>query len=41
MVFAGAALAAAQLADQYDHVPEMQEALGAAASRLADQAVTH
>ena len=39
MVFAGGALAAAQLADQYDHVPEMQEALGAAASRLADRAV--
>jgi hypothetical protein len=41
MVFAGAALAAAQLADQYEHVPEMQDALGAAASRLAEQAVAH
>jgi len=39
MVFAGAALAAAQLADQYDHLPQMQEALGTAASRLAEQAV--
>jgi hypothetical protein len=38
-VFAGAALAAAALADQYDHSPEMQEALGAAAEQLAEAAV--
>ena len=39
MVFAGAVLVAAQIADQYEHVPEIQDALGAAASRLAEQAV--
>lgn len=38
LVFAGAALAAAGLADQYDHNPEMQEALGAAAEQLAGAA---
>jgi hypothetical protein len=38
-VFAGAALAAAALADQYDHSPQMQEALGAAAEQLAEAAV--
>jgi len=37
-VFAGAALAAASLAEQYDHSPEMQEALGAAAEQLAEAA---
>jgi hypothetical protein len=37
-VFAGAALAAAGLAAQYDHFPEMQEALGAAAEQLAEAA---
>ena len=39
MVFAGAALAAAGLAAQYDHAPEMQEALGKAAEQLAAQSV--
>lgn len=39
LVLAGAALAAAGLADQYDHAPEMQEALGQAAERLAEQSV--
>jgi hypothetical protein len=38
MVFAGAALAAASLAEQYDHAPELQEALGAAAEQLAEVA---
>jgi len=38
-VFAGAALAAASLAAQYDHAPELQEALGAAAEQLAEAAV--
>ncbi|HYN66636.1 MAG TPA: hypothetical protein VES93_07080 [Ornithinibacter sp.] len=38
LVFAGAALAAASLAEQYDHAPEMQEALGAAAEQLAEAA---
>jgi len=37
-VFAGAALAAANLAAQYDHSPELQEALGAAAEQLAEAA---
>jgi hypothetical protein len=36
LVFSGAALAAAALADQYDHAPEMQEALAAAAEQLAE-----
>ncbi len=40
VVFAGAALAAAGLADQYDHAPEMQEALGKAAEQLAERAVS-
>ncbi|MFL6153241.1 MAG: hypothetical protein ACJ72B_12745 [Ornithinibacter sp.] len=40
-VFAGAALAAAGLAAQYDHSPQMQEALGAAAEQLAEAAATH
>ncbi len=39
LVFAGAAVAAASLAEQYDHAPEMQEALGAAAEQLAEAAV--
>jgi len=38
MVFAGAALAAANLAGQYDHAPDLQEALGAAAEQLAEAA---
>jgi hypothetical protein len=38
-VFAGAALAAASLAGQYEHSPEMQSALGAAAEQLAEAAV--
>ena len=38
LVFAGAALAAASLADQYDHAPELQEALGAAAEPARRQA---
>jgi hypothetical protein len=38
MVFAGAALAAANLAAQYDHAPELQAALGAAAEQLAEAA---
>ena len=38
-VFAGAGIVAAALADQYDHDPEMQEALGAAAERLLDRSV--
>ena len=38
LVFAGAALAAAGLAEQYDHAPELQEALGAAAEQLAEAA---
>lgn len=38
LVFAGAALAAANLAAQYDHAPELQEALGAAAEQLAEAA---
>ncbi|MBM6401784.1 hypothetical protein [Phycicoccus sonneratiae] len=37
-VFAAAAVTAAALAAQYDHDPEMQEALGAAAERLLEQA---
>jgi hypothetical protein len=37
-VFAGAALAAAALAAQYDHAPELQDALGAAAEQLAEAA---
>lgn len=39
-VFAGAALAAASLAGQYDHSPDMQEALGAAAEQLAEAAAS-
>jgi hypothetical protein len=39
MVFTGAALAAATLAEQYDHAPELQEVLGAAAEQLAEAAV--
>jgi len=38
-VFAGAALAAANLAAQYDHNPQVQDALGAAAEQLAEAAV--
>ena len=38
LVFAGAALAAANLAGQYDHAPDLQEALGAAAEQLAEAA---
>jgi hypothetical protein len=37
-VFAGAALAAANLAAQYDHSPQLQDALGAAAEQLAEAA---
>jgi hypothetical protein len=37
-VFAGAAVAAAALTEQYGHDAEMQDALGAAAERLADRA---
>ncbi len=37
-LFVGAALAAAALAEQYDHDPEMQETLGAAAERLLERA---
>lgn len=37
-VLAAAAVTAAGLAAQYDHDPEMQEALGAAAERLMDAA---
>ncbi|HET7762558.1 MAG TPA: hypothetical protein VFL46_09390 [Phycicoccus sp.] len=39
MVFAGGALAAAQLAGSYADVPAMREALGRAADRLAARAV--
>lgn len=38
LVFAGAALAAANLATQYEHAPELQAALGAAAEQLAEAA---
>lgn len=38
LVFAGAAAAAAQLAAQYDHFPEMQDALVKATEQLADRA---
>ncbi|GIL35079.1 hypothetical protein LG324_19500 [Phycicoccus jejuensis] len=37
-LFTGAALAAAALAEQYDHDPEMQDVLGAAAERLLERA---
>ena len=37
LVFAGAAVAAATLAEQYEHNPELQEVLGQAAERLAAQ----
>ena len=40
-VFAGAALAAANLAAQYDHAPELQDALGAAAEQLAEAAAAY
>lgn len=36
-IFLGAAVAAAVLADSFDHNPEAQEVLGAAAERLAGQ----
>lgn len=39
LVFAGAAAAAANLATQYEHFPEMQEVLARAAEALADRAV--
>jgi hypothetical protein len=39
MVFAGGALAAAQLAGSYADAPAMREALGRAADRLAARAV--
>lgn len=38
LMFAGAALYAAHLAAQYEHDPDLQEALGAAVDQLAAQA---